>query len=330
MGTTLTGTQINNTYDGLIKVTDNGPIGATPKLLTDGLGNDSKVAVGTLGTTFTGTVSFGGATVTGLPDNDTTYDLLSAQNGANAEILLVGSDSTTDIVTLVAGTNITLTDTGGSITIDAAGGGGGATPPMSIYDLPAMADSTFSVLESYRTWVPVNGYATTPAGTQNSNRAQLAVFAMGEGWPINKIFVGVSTAVAGATGRVAIYDLTTDANDNLVLGNKLRDVGTFSAATTGQKTLDISATPFIMPAGKDYGAVAIAVAADIDGVSFTAWQSSLWTGNGGGVSSGDWYRTLQWLVTAVGQNLGTAMPANLAAEDYDGQTNNPLWIGING
>lgn len=123
MGTTLTGTQINNTYDGLIKVTDNGPIGATPKLLTDGLGNDSKVAVGTLGTTFTGTVSFGGATVTGLPDNDTTYDLLSAQSGANAEILLVGSDSTTDIVTLVAGTNITLTDTGNNITIDAAGGG---------------------------------------------------------------------------------------------------------------------------------------------------------------------------------------------------------------
>ncbi len=51
-------------------------------------------------------------------DNNTTYDLDSIQNGPNSDIRLIGSDSTTDIVTLEAGTNVTLTNTGSNILID--------------------------------------------------------------------------------------------------------------------------------------------------------------------------------------------------------------------
>lgn len=52
---------------------------------------------------------------------NTTYDLNSNQVGANAAVNLVSSDATTDTVTLIAGTSITLTDDGSSnITIDAA------------------------------------------------------------------------------------------------------------------------------------------------------------------------------------------------------------------
>lgn len=59
-------------------------------------------------------------------DTDTTYDLTSAQNVSDVDITLTGSDATTDTVKLVAGTNITLTDSGtNQVTIDAAGGGGG-------------------------------------------------------------------------------------------------------------------------------------------------------------------------------------------------------------
>lgn len=47
MGTTLTGTTPQDTYDSLIKVTDNGPISGTLKLLSDGLGNDSALALST-------------------------------------------------------------------------------------------------------------------------------------------------------------------------------------------------------------------------------------------------------------------------------------------
>ena len=51
-------------------------------------------------------------------DNNTTYDLDSTQNGPNSDIRLIGSDSTTDIVTLEAGSNVTLTNTGNNILID--------------------------------------------------------------------------------------------------------------------------------------------------------------------------------------------------------------------
>jgi hypothetical protein len=72
MGTTLTGTEIKDTYDSLIKVTDNGPISGTAKYLSDGLGNDSVLALSTtavgVGTTspyaemdiFQSTAGFGG------------------------------------------------------------------------------------------------------------------------------------------------------------------------------------------------------------------------------------------------------------------------------
>lgn len=66
MGTTLNGTQINNTYQGLLKTTDNGVLGATEKVVGDGLGNDSTLSLGTASASFTGTLDLAGATVTGL------------------------------------------------------------------------------------------------------------------------------------------------------------------------------------------------------------------------------------------------------------------------
>jgi hypothetical protein len=75
MGTTLTGTTPQDTYDSLIKVTDNGPLSGTAKYLSDGLGNDSALALSNarvgIGTsspstqlTTTGTFHFGNS-VTG-------------------------------------------------------------------------------------------------------------------------------------------------------------------------------------------------------------------------------------------------------------------------
>jgi hypothetical protein len=55
MGTTLTGTTPQDTYDSLIKVTDNGPLSGTAKYLSDGLGNDSVLALSTSRVTIGGT-----------------------------------------------------------------------------------------------------------------------------------------------------------------------------------------------------------------------------------------------------------------------------------
>ncbi len=49
---------------------------------------------------------------TGGGAGDTTYDLTSAQSGSDVNVNLVGSDATTDTVKFVAGTGITLTDSG--------------------------------------------------------------------------------------------------------------------------------------------------------------------------------------------------------------------------
>jgi len=125
----LTGQQINNTYQSLLKTDDNGAIGGTAKAITDGAGNATNIEMSNTATNFvSGTVDFTGSTVSGLPaGSDTTYDLASAQSGTDVDVTLTGSDATTDTVKIVAGTNVTLTDDGSNnITIDAAGGGGGA------------------------------------------------------------------------------------------------------------------------------------------------------------------------------------------------------------
>lgn len=49
MGTSLSGKKIKDSYDGLIKTTDNAAVGATDKELTDGLGNDLNISVNTSG-----------------------------------------------------------------------------------------------------------------------------------------------------------------------------------------------------------------------------------------------------------------------------------------
>ena len=60
MGTTLTGTTPQDTYDSLIKVTDNGPISGTLKALSDGLGNDSTLSLSTTAASIAGTLAVAG------------------------------------------------------------------------------------------------------------------------------------------------------------------------------------------------------------------------------------------------------------------------------
>jgi hypothetical protein len=60
MGTTLTGTKPKDTYDSLIKVTDNGPISGTLKALSDGLGNDSTLSLSTTAASIAGTLAVSG------------------------------------------------------------------------------------------------------------------------------------------------------------------------------------------------------------------------------------------------------------------------------
>ena len=56
---TLTNTKIKDTYPALLKATDNGELSATEKVITDGVGNNSTLSLGTNSATVAGTLAFG-------------------------------------------------------------------------------------------------------------------------------------------------------------------------------------------------------------------------------------------------------------------------------
>ena len=117
----LINTKIKDTYEGLIKTLDNLALTGTAKGITDGAGNPTNITMSTTSTNFpSGTVDFTGATVTG--DNNSTYSIGSVQDGLNADIKLTDNASGESKVTLVAGTNITLSNSGNDLTINAASG----------------------------------------------------------------------------------------------------------------------------------------------------------------------------------------------------------------
>jgi hypothetical protein len=115
MGTTLTGTTPQDTYDSLIKVTDNGPLTGSLKKLTDGLGNDSSLSLSTTAASIAGTLA-----VTGNATFDTNTLFVDAANNkvsigntipssflSNGNQLVVGSgaaDQGMTIYSVTAGT----------------------------------------------------------------------------------------------------------------------------------------------------------------------------------------------------------------------------------
>jgi len=103
MGTTLTGTTPQDTYDSLIKVTDNGPLSGTLKALSDGLGNDSTLSLSTTAASVAGTLS-----VTGNATFDTTTLFVDAANNRVG----IGTAAPTNLLN-VSGTNYIFNLSGG-------------------------------------------------------------------------------------------------------------------------------------------------------------------------------------------------------------------------
>jgi hypothetical protein len=76
MGISLTGLTPATTYDALIKVGDNGPIDATLKVLSDGLGTNLPMEASTTGVNFTGTTTVSGVAVANTTQLATKQDTL--------------------------------------------------------------------------------------------------------------------------------------------------------------------------------------------------------------------------------------------------------------
>jgi hypothetical protein len=89
MGTTLTGTTPQDTYDSLIKVTDNGPLSGTLKALSDGLGNDSSLSLSTTAASISGALgATGDITLTKAAPS-----LFLANNSGGNNFRLVSKDT---------------------------------------------------------------------------------------------------------------------------------------------------------------------------------------------------------------------------------------------
>jgi hypothetical protein len=133
----VAGTSISSTYDDVnntLTIANTAPdqtvaltagtgittSGTYPNFTVTNSAPDQTVSL-TGGANVTVTGTYPSFTIAAASDTDTTYTLSSETSGSDAIIRLTGSDATTDDVTLAAGSNITITETGDTITLASEG-----------------------------------------------------------------------------------------------------------------------------------------------------------------------------------------------------------------
>lgn len=152
--------------------------GANLRLTDSGATTDDVLIAEGTGITVTRTDANTITIATTVVDTNTTYTVSAETDGANANLVLTGSDASTDSVQLVAGTNITLTvDSQGAVTIAATDTDTGITSVVAGTNIDVVENSAGGVtvsLESVVDGIELRDYketvfelTTTSAGTIN-------------------------------------------------------------------------------------------------------------------------------------------------------------------
>ena len=213
----LTGNQINNTYQGLLKFTDNLGVGATPKDVTDGLGGGLPIAFASDRIVLTDTLDINNCTIDGT--NET---IGIEQNGANAILFSNDINGSPSTVQWFAGENITLNVTSPfDVEISATAGAPAASGRIS----------------------SSGAYASTAEGpyTFFSNSLFFQPVFLQAGEVVDKVAMEIVTAFTTTTMEIAVY--STQVPDNvtvfggLVPNTLLANFGTFNPSTSGVKEL---------------------------------------------------------------------------------------------
>ena len=198
MGTSLTGLTPSTTYDALIKVGDNGALSGTLKTLSDGLGNDSALALSTGAATITGTLAVSSNAT--LTSSGISVRLGSATANAGANILIAGASSTKNwslgVQQNVSGAlEFTPTATNGATTL-------GTTPAMVILDAGNVGIGTTSPTRT----LDVNGVIRT----QNAGSAGAPSIELGTSPQGNGLFSPTTNTLAFATNDNEVGRFTSD------------------------------------------------------------------------------------------------------------------------
>ena len=284
---TLTGQQIDQSYQGLIKTNDNAALSATAKGIQDGTGGATNIEMSNTSTNFvSGTVDFTGSTVSGLPDNNTTYTVNSVQDGANADIKLTDQLGNDSKVTLVAGTNITLSNTGNDLTITAASGGAAGLENGS------GSDSLQSAA------------ALTTTAADASGSGAISVGDASDATGLRSVAIGFSSQATGvfATAYGPLARATT--TGTVAIGNQAKADGSNSTAI-----------------GPEAGYIS-GVAQDAIGIGYRAGQG----GATGSVSIGKNATATATDAVALGQDVTAATANTVSVKALETQTDGGVQI----
>ena len=234
----LTGNAINTSYSGLLKTTDNGALTATEKALTDGLGNNSTLSVGTASASFTGNLDLSGATVTGLPSGSA-----GLENGTGTDSLQSASSLTTVAANAAGNDSIALGDSASATRADgiaigngAAANGGGGDGSIAI-GKGSIASANKSIA------IGINGTTSSSEGivigddvdSTASDRAIAIGNAINISNAADSITLGTQADTSGDSGITIGRDASATASQAVALG---RDVTAAKANTVSVKALE--------------------------------------------------------------------------------------------
>jgi hypothetical protein len=235
----LTGQSINTTYEGLIKTDLNTalPTGFTSATITDGAGNATGLK---LGQNYIGIEPTSGHLYDVASQNGFSFDgtqLTASGLWDFSTATITGID--TGVTSIIAGTNITIDQSTGDVTISASGGGGGAFETVSNNAMAfgvngTQSSPTGNTFYSLCGIQPISmGSQLVPSGFINYYPANFIAGDVIDEWAIR--VTGASTTTGDL--EIGIYNVQQDTNGNWRPYQLVQSLGSVDTTSVGIKTV---------------------------------------------------------------------------------------------
>ena len=231
---TLTNTQIDQTYVGLIKTSDNGVIGATPKALSDGDGNAINMEIGTAQINFpAGTVDFTGATVIGAGGAAGLVSGTGSSSMRSANSLTAAGPQASGPNDICIGNGGIANGNGNSIFI--GGNGQASDNSIGIGNAAIAINTSIALHDSAR----ATGSRCVSIGRATDVSGNQAIGISGEGGTVSgaqAVGVGSGCNISGTSAGGFGYQTTANATGAFAIGNA---VNAQIAETVSIKELEV-------------------------------------------------------------------------------------------